>query len=116
MAGLSQSRQLIASLVRREIVGRYRGSFLGVAWSLLTPLFMLAIYTFVFGVVFRARWATAGGAVPTDNSVAEYAIILFAGLIVFQLFADVINRAPLLMLSNVNYVKRSSFHSRSCPS
>ena len=45
-------------LIRREIAGRYRGSALGTLWSLVTPLLMLAIYTFVFGTVFKMRWTT----------------------------------------------------------
>jgi len=105
---------LIITFVRREIAGRYRGSMLGIVWSLLTPLFMLAVYTFVFGIVFRARWVGVGaqgesGAGAAEPSTAEFAVILFAGLIMFQLFAEVINRAPALILSNANYVKKVVF-------
>jgi lipopolysaccharide transport system permease protein len=97
-------------LARREILGRYRGSTLGLLWSLLTPLFMLAIYTFVFGTIFKARWSgTEAGAAGETQSTAEFAIILFAGLIVFQLFAEVINRAPTLILSHATYVKKIVF-------
>jgi lipopolysaccharide transport system permease protein len=95
-------------LVRRDIAGRYRGSALGILWSLLTPLFMLAVFTFVFGTVFKARWQP-GGADGAEPSMAEFAIVLFAGLIVFQLFAEVINRAPALICTNVNYVKKVVF-------
>lgn len=111
---------LIISLVRREIVGRYRGSALGILWSLITPLLMLAVYTFVFGTVFKARWtppagtgsaAAGGGTLPpaVEPSVAAFAITLYAGLIVFQLFAEVIGRAPGLVLANPNYVKKIVF-------
>ncbi|MFO1098503.1 MAG: ABC transporter permease [Xanthobacteraceae bacterium] len=97
-------------LVRREVVGRYRGSILGIAWSLLTPLFMLAVYTFVFSTIFKARWnPSATGADVAEHPLAEFAIILFAGLIVFQLFGEVVNRAPRLILENVNYVKKIVF-------
>jgi len=96
---------LIVPLVRREIVGRYRGSALGILWSLLTPLFMLAVYTFVFGTVLKARWSEAS----ETASLAEFGVILFAGLIIFQLFAEVITRAPNLILSNQNYVKKIVF-------
>jgi lipopolysaccharide transport system permease protein len=96
---------LIVQMVRREVVGRYRGSLLGIFWSLLTPLFMLAVYTFVFGAVFKARWAGAGAETPPG----EFAIILFAGLLVFQLFAEVVTRAPSLILANANYVKKVVF-------
>ena len=64
---------------------------------------MLIIYTFVFSVVFKARWS--GG----SDSKTEFALVLFAGLIVFNLFAECFNRAPGLILSNVNYVKRVVF-------
>ncbi|NCN71313.1 MAG: ABC transporter permease [Rhodoferax sp.] len=97
------NRQLITRMSNREIVGRYRGSIMGLMWSFLTPLFMLAIYTFVFSVVFRARWGTG------EDSKTQFAIILFAGLIIHTLFSDVINRAPKLVLENVNYVKKVVF-------
>ena len=81
-------RALIRQLVEREIVGRYRGSILGVFWSLITPLLMLAIYTFVFGVVFQARWGDQG------SGTAEFAVVLFAGLLAYSFFAEVVTRAP----------------------
>jgi lipopolysaccharide transport system permease protein len=106
-------RHLILTLVRREIAGRYRGSMFGILWSLLTPLFMLAVYTFVFGVVLRARWQSVSGGGAQDAAAqpttAEFAIILFAGLIVFQLFSEVVLRAPTLVLGNANYVKKVVF-------
>lgn len=97
------NRELIYSLTRREILGRYRGSLLGIFWSFFTPLLMLAIYTFVFSVVFQARWGVA------SNSRTDFALILFAGLMPFYLFSETINRAPGLVLANVNYVKKVVF-------
>ncbi len=99
-----ENRQLIAQLTSREIIGRYRGSVLGVFWSFVTPVFMLAIYTFVFSVVFKARWGLAGG-----ESKAEFALLLFAGLIVFNLFSECLTRAPSLILSHATYVKKVVF-------
>lgn len=96
---------LLLPLIRRSIVGRYRGSVLGIVWSLLTPLFMLGIYTFVFGAIFKARWAGAS----ESSSMSEFALILFAGLLIFQCFAEVINGAPGLILANQNYVKKIVF-------
>jgi len=96
-------RQLIFSLVRREVVGRYRGSVLGLLWSFFNPVFMLAVYTFVFSVVFKARWSVA------NESRSEFALVLFIGLIFFSLFAECLNRAPGLILGNVNYVKKVVF-------
>jgi lipopolysaccharide transport system permease protein len=98
-----RNRSLIHALVKREILGRYRGSFLGIFWSFFYPLFMLAVFTFVFSVVFQARWGGGSG------SKTEFALVLFAGLIVFNLFAECINRAPGLIISNVNYVKKVVF-------
>ncbi|MDX9819575.1 MAG: ABC transporter permease [Desulfococcus multivorans] len=103
IAGFWRNRSLILALSRREVVGRYRGSFLGIFWSFFHPLFMLAVFTFVFSVVFQARWGGGSG------SKTEFALVLFAGLIVFNLFAECINRAPGLILSNVNYVKKVVF-------
>lgn len=101
---------LILQLIHREIAGRYRGSMLGMLWSLITPLFMLGVYTLVFGSIFKARWSGVdAGAASAQHSVGEFAVILFPGLIVFQLFAEVINRAPTLVLSNRNYVKKIVF-------
>ncbi|OHV61690.1 sugar ABC transporter permease [Mesorhizobium sp. LCM 4576] len=100
--------ELILSLIRREIAGRYRGSVFGLLWSLLNPLFMLAVYTFVFGVVMKARWTTPDQQNAT-HSTGEFAIILFCGLIVFQFFAEVISLAPGLIVGNVNYVKKIVF-------
>jgi len=97
------NRSLIKNLVYREVVGRYKGSVLGIFWSLVNPIFMLAIYTFVFSVVFKARWNAA------SDSKTEFAIVLFAGLLVFNLFSECINRAPSLILANVNYVKKVVF-------
>lgn len=99
-----KNRQLIWQLTRREVIGRYRGSLLGLAWSFFNPLLMLFVYTFVFSVVFKARWGTG-----SDESRADFAIILFTGMIVFGLFAEIVNRAPALIISNVNYVKKVVF-------
>lgn len=98
-----RNRGLIRNLVHREVMGRYKGSMLGIFWSLVTPVFLLAVYTFVFSFVFKARWNTGSG------THAEFALILFAGLLVFNLFSECINRAPGLILANMNYVKKVIF-------
>lgn len=98
-------RRLILDLTRREVAGRYRGSVGSLLWSFAHPLLMLAVYTFVFAVVFKARW---GGATH-DAQGGSFAVILFMGLIVHGLFADCINRSPTVILANVNYVKRVIF-------
>jgi len=101
---LWRHRELLTQLVRREVVGRYQGSVMGIAWSLLNPLLMLGVYTFVFSVVFQARWHGGG-----DESKTRFAVVLFAGMIVHSLFAEVLVRAPGLILANVNYVRKVVF-------
>lgn len=106
-----RNRELILQMTKREVIGRYRGSVFGILWSFFNPLLMLAVYTFVFSVAFKARWHmdTSAG---TDGSIGgktEFAIILFAGLIAYGLFAECVNRASSLVLSNVNYVKKVVF-------
>lgn len=102
-ASLWRHRELVKASAKREVLGRYRGSFLGLLWSFFNPLFMLAVFTFVFSVIFQARWGGGSG------SKTEFALVLFAGLLVFNLFAECINRAPGLILSNANYVKKVVF-------
>lgn len=102
-ASLWRNRRLAQVLVQREVIGRYRGSVLGILWSFFNPVFMLVVYTFVFSVVFKARWNVG------SDSKTEFALVLFAGLIIFNLFSECINRAPSLILSNVNYVKKVVF-------
>ena len=101
-ASLWRNRALVGMLAKREALGRYRGSVLGIIWSFFNPLLMLTVYTFVFSGVFRTRWSGS-------ESTAEYALVLFAGLLVFTLFAECMNRAPTLILANVNYVKKVAF-------
>ena len=103
LKGMWKSRNLIAQMTKREVIGRYRGSVLGLLWSFFNPILMLTIYTFVFSVVFKARWGTGG------ESRFEFALILFAGLIVFNIFSECVNRAPSLIISNINYVKKVIF-------
>ncbi len=99
-----RNRLLIWQMTRRDVVGRYRGSIMGLAWSFFNPLLMLLTYTFVFSVVFRARWGVGG-----EESRTDFAIILFVGMIVYGLFAECVNRAPGIIISNVNYVKKVVF-------
>lgn len=90
-------------MIRREVAGRYRGSLIGLAWSFLNPLLMLAVYTFVFGSVFKAKWGVA------QESTSGFALVLFSGMIVHGLMAECLTRAPTLILDNVSYVKKVVF-------
>lgn len=103
VASFWRNRSLIYALSKREVVGRYRGSYFGIIWSFINPLLMLIVYTFVFGMIFKARWNSQ------NDSKTEFALVLFAGLLVFNLFSECITKAPTLILSNVNYVKKVVF-------
>ncbi|WP_246022824.1 ABC transporter permease [Cognatilysobacter terrigena] len=96
---------MIGQLTQREVVGRYRGSMMGVAWSFLHPLLMLAVYTFVFSVVFRARWP----GVMAEQGRARFALMLFIGVIAHGLVAEAITKAPALIVGNASYVKKVVF-------
>lgn len=102
---LARNRHLLLQLAKREISGRYKGSVLGVTWSFLNPLLMIVVYTFVFSVVFKARWTHMG----VEVNKAQFAIVLFAGSIIHSLFAEIAIRSPGLIQSNANYVKKVVF-------
>lgn len=99
---LLTNRGLIYQMTKREVIGRYKGSVMGLMWSFFNPILMLIVYTFVFSVIFKARW-------PGVTNNLEFAGILFSGLIVYSLFSECVSRAPSLILSNVNYVKKVVF-------
>jgi len=97
------NHRLIYQMAKREVIGRYRGSILGLAWSFFNPLIMLVVYTFVFSVVFKVRWGTG------SDSKTEFALTLFVGMIVYGLLAECVNKAPGLIVGNVSYVKKVIF-------
>jgi len=100
---LWRGRALIGQFTRREIEGRYKSSVLGLAWSFINPLALLLVYTFVFGVVFKQRW---GG---SSVHLGQFGLVLFAGLIAFGVFSECVGRAPTLIVSTPNFVKRVVF-------
>ena len=102
MGSLFKHWDLVWQLTRREIMGRYRGAGFGLAWSIITPFMMLVIYTFAFGTVMQGKW-------PDATRPASFSLVLFAGLIVHGFFAECITRAPMLVVSNPNFVKRVVF-------
>lgn len=104
-AGFWRERRLIGELIRREVLGRYRGSMMGVAWSFLYPILMLAVYTFVFSVVFEAKWP----GMLEGQSKSRFALLLFIGVIAHGLLAEAITKAPGLVVGNANYVKKVVF-------
>jgi len=100
---LFRHQHLIRSLAGRELAARYRGSVLGGLWAILTPVLMLAVYAFVFVGIFPSRWG------QQITSPASFVIVLFAGLIIYGLFAEVVTRAPRLVVDNPSYVKKIVF-------
>jgi lipopolysaccharide transport system permease protein len=94
---------LVVQMAKRDVVGRYRGSFIGMLWAFVNPLLMLGVYTFVFGVLFKSRWGNMA------SGHFDYAIVLFAGLNINTLFAECANRAPSLVMDNANFVKKVVF-------
>jgi lipopolysaccharide transport system permease protein len=104
LRSLWKQREVLWRLSEREVLGRYRGSMLGLAWSFIQPLSMLAVYTFIFTTVFQARWG-----INAEGGSLAFAINLFAGLIVFNLLAECLSKAPTLILANPNYVKKVIF-------
>lgn len=96
-------RSLTTELAKREVLGRYRGASFGLLWSLISPFMMLVVYTIAFGYIMKSRWPHASG------STAEFALILFLGLIVHGFFAECLTRAPMLIVGNTNLVKRIIF-------
>ena len=103
LTALVRHRRLVVELTKRDVVARYRGSRIGLVWTLLQPLLLLGLYTFVFGTIFRMKWGTEAA------THADFATLVFAGLIVHGLAAECIGRAPALVLAHANYVKRVVF-------
>lgn len=101
VSDLWQHRYLLGQLIKRDVLLRYRGAMFGVLWIFLSPLFMLAIFAFVFGQILQARW-------PVPNDM-PYGLQLYAGLITFNLFADTVARAPGSVRSYPSYVKKIIF-------
>ncbi len=101
-----KNRMLIFQLTKREIISRYRGSFLGILWTIINPILILAIYTFVFGFVFKVRLDQSSS---SENDQFSFALLLFSGLIVYNIFSDCLSRSPGLVLANINYVKKIIF-------
>lgn len=99
---LYAQRELVVQLAKREILSRYSGSTLGLAWSFAQPLLLLAVYTFAFRELLGLRW-------PGAESRADFAVLVFCGMIVHGLFAEVLTRAPVLVLGVPNYVKKVVF-------
>lgn len=97
-------RRLIVDFAKREVVGRYKGSFGGVAWSAINPIVLLLVYTFVFGIVFQLRWPHEG-----PERLRSFALVLLCGLTAFNLFGESVSRAPGIITAVPNFVKKVVF-------
>lgn len=94
---------MIFGLSKREVLARYKGSWLGMLWSLITPILLLLVYMFVFGVIFQARW-------PQSNGVDEnFAALLFSGIVIYMYFSEQLTSSPTLILRHANFVKKVVF-------
>ena len=105
ISSLWANRQLSAQFTRREVEGRYKGSYLGIFWSFLTPMIMLALYTFVFGLVFKGSWPSPRG----TNTIGDFALAMFAGQIAFQVVGEPVGRAATIITAVPNFVKKVIF-------
>jgi lipopolysaccharide transport system permease protein len=101
---LRAHRFILRTLVRNEILTRYSKTILGVVWSMINPLVMIAIYSFVFGLIFEVRFGRTAG-----TSEVPYGIVLFSGLLLHVFMAETLLRAQSVVLDNPNYVKRVIF-------
>ena len=102
---VSLHRDLLLQMLLRNIAARYRGSALGFIWSFATPLVMLAVYTFVFGIVFKARW----GIEAFENNRAAFPVIMFCGMAVFNVFSESVNSSTTIVVASPSYVKKVVF-------
>lgn len=100
---LTKHWSLTRELAKRDVLGRYRGASFGLFWSLISPFLMLMVYTFAFGTVMGGRWP------EIEAGQTQFAIVLFAGLIVHGFFAECLNKSVGLIVSNPNFVKRVIF-------
>jgi lipopolysaccharide transport system permease protein len=108
MKELLQNRDLISQLLKRDVLERYRGSNLGLLWSFMYPVFMLLIYMFVFGIIFKMKWGIAPGSgdVPTD---VPFGVIMFSGLVLHAFLGECLTRSSSLIIGNQQYVKKVVF-------
>ncbi|HUD99023.1 MAG TPA: ABC transporter permease [Bryobacteraceae bacterium] len=108
IATIVRNRSLIRTMVRRDILGRYRGSFGGVYWTILNPLLLMLTYYFVFGMVLQARFGN-------DPSRAGFALYFLAGMLPWLPFSEAAGRAPTVMMEHRNFVKKLVFAVETLP-
>lgn len=99
-----KNRHLVYQMTKREVLGKYKGSTIGILWSFIIPILMLIVYTFVFSVVFKARWGD-----DENGTKTQFALILFVGLIIYNFLAECLLKSPSLIMQHNNYVKKVIF-------
>src|SRR5947208_6504156 len=105
LSRLIRYRGLIASLVARELKARYRGSVLGFAWSLINPLLLLIIYSFVFTTI-----------MPNETEgVKPYAVFMFCGILPWNWFATSLSDAAGSLIAGGNLIKKVLFPAEVLP-
>lgn len=105
---LPSRAELVFSFAKRELVGRYKGSALGIAWAVLTPVVMIAIFTFIFAGIFGARFGA-------NNSHWDYALYLFCGLLPWSMFQESLQQSASTIVAHANLVKRVVFPLEALP-
>jgi lipopolysaccharide transport system permease protein len=105
---LPRRADLIFSFARRDLSGRYKGSALGIAWAVLTPVVMIAIFTFIFAGIFGARFGVS-------HSHWDYALYLFCGLLPWTMFQESVQQSSNTIIAHANLVKRVVFPLETLP-
>jgi lipopolysaccharide transport system permease protein len=106
----SQRMDLVLALTKRDVLLKYKGSILGLLWSFITPFFLLAIYTVVFGLIFKAKWGGTG-----QGGWGEFVVMLFCGMIPFNFYNEAMLKSCYSIASAPNYVKRIAFPTEVLP-
>jgi lipopolysaccharide transport system permease protein len=102
LLGIWRNRNLIQSMVRRDITARYRGSFGDLMWTVLHPMLLMATYFFVFGIVLQSRFGP-------DQSRTGFVLYFLAGMLPWLAFSEAISRAPSVVVEHRNFVKKLVF-------
>lgn len=105
---LTEHRDLIRSMVQRELSSRYKGSLMGIGWAIISPAVMIVIFTIIFSGIFGARFGNTGGHL-------SFAVYLFCGLLPWIAFSEGVQRSTNAMIENINLVKRVVFPVEALP-
>ena len=110
LRSIYQYKDLLWQLLQRNVQAKYKGTLLGAIWMIITPVLMLSVYTFVFSVILKVRWGSS-----VDDSKMGFALTIFCGLAVFNIFSESINSSTGIITCNQNYVKKVIFPLETLP-